>query len=92
MLGKDLQQVPSLIKINQDVQLLEDGKIFVEVHAIDLQAVVHCNVVRVRYREEGETTSAEIRNSGDDVDCTEGDVLNAGAVVIVDKSALSSLT
>lgn len=87
MLGEDLKQVPALVEINQDIQLLEYVYIGPKRPGHLCQALPQIRVVCSWYTEELDTARLETSYGSDDVVRAEGYVLDSGAVVVVDESA-----
>lgn len=87
MLGEDLKQVSTLVKINQDIQPLEHVYIRSKCPGHLCQAFPQIRIVCSWYAEELDTARLEPRYGSDDVMCPEGYMLHSGSVVIVDESA-----
>jgi hypothetical protein len=86
MLGEDLKQVSTLVKINQNIQPLEHVYISSKRPRHLCQAFPQIRVVCSWYAEELDTARLEPRYGSDDVVRAEGYVLHSGTVVVVDKS------
>lgn len=86
MLGEDLEQVSTLVKINQDIQPLKHVYIGSERPGYLCQAFPQIGIVCSWYTEELDTARLETSYGGDDVVRAEGYVLYSGAVIVVDES------
>lgn len=83
MLCEQLQQVTSLVKVNQDIQALQHVEVLLEFQSRFLQALPHRRVVRLGHLDELHATRLQVRDVPDDVVGAEGDVLHARAAVKV---------
>jgi hypothetical protein len=83
MLREQLQQVPTLIKINQDVQAFQHFKVLIERHARLLQPHLHAIVVRLRHLDKLNTSRLQIRNIAHDIVCSERNVLHTRSTIKV---------
>lgn len=83
-LGEQLQQIPALVKINQNVQLLNRLKRLLQFQACRLQSLTHVVIVRLRHRNELDAPRTKIRDGIDDVGRSKRDVLDSRTVVEVD--------
>lgn len=88
MLGKDLQKVSTLVEIDQDVEFLEDIHVGGEGPRHAGESLAEVGIVCGGDLEELDTAGLEIGDGGDDVVRAEGDVLDAGTVIVVHKSGL----
>jgi hypothetical protein len=83
MLREQLQQVPALIEINQDVQTLEHLKVLIERHTRLLQPHLHAIVVRLRHLDKLHTSCLQIRNVAHDIVCSERNMLHTRSTIEV---------
>lgn len=81
VLREQLQQVPALVEVDQDVQAPEYPEVLVETHPHRLEGLPHGVVVRSGHLDELNAAGLEAGNGLDDVCAAEGDVLDARAVV-----------
>lgn len=85
MLGEDLKQVSALVKIHQDIQPLEHVYVRPKCPRNLCEALSQIGIVCGRDTEELDTACLEVSHGGDDVVRAERNVLDSGAVVVVDK-------
>ena len=84
MLREQLQQIPIRVKVNEDVELAQRVKVLVQHHADPVEPSADVVVVSARHLDELDAAGTQAADGGDDVRRAEGDVLDAGAAVVVD--------
>jgi len=84
MLREQLQQIPALVKVDQNVEALEHFKVLVEHQPGLLEPQLHAVVVRLGDLDELDASGLEIRDRADDIVRAQGDVLHARPAVEVD--------
>lgn len=84
VLREQLQKVPALVKINQDIQTLQHFKVLIELEPRLLKSHLHTIVIRLRHLDELNTSCFQIRNVAYDVVGAQGNVLDAWSAVEVD--------
>lgn len=83
-LRKQLQQIPSLIEINQYIQIPDRLKILLQNQPGLLEPYLQVLVIRIWDLDEFNTPGSEVGDVADDIVCSKGDVLNTSAVEKVD--------
>ena len=83
-LGEDLQQVPVVVVVDEDPQLLEGVDVLLDLHRRRLQPLAQLSVVGVRDVEELGAPVSKVLDALDDVVRPEGNVLHSGCPVVVD--------
>lgn len=86
MLRKDLQQIPALVKVDQDIQPLQPRHVCPVGPRYVREPLAEVGVVWGRDLEELYAACLKVCYSCDDVVCAEGDVLDACAVIILHES------
>lgn len=82
-LGEKLEQVATLIKVNQNIQALNRLKVFLQHQSGLLEPGLHVGVICVRDLDELDSAGLQVGDVADDVVCEKGDVLHTGTVVEV---------
>ena len=85
-LGEDLQQVTLVVVVHQDLQALQGVDVLLHLGAHILEAFSQSVVVLIGdLVEELDATSLHALDGGDDIFGAHGDVLHAGAAIVLDK-------
>lgn len=79
-LCEQLQQIAPRVEINQDTELLQHFKILLQLQPARLETRRHLRIVCVGDGDEVDTSLLHVDDCADDVGCSQGDVLHAGAV------------
>lgn len=82
--GEYLQQVAILVVVDQDLQLLQNLQVLFDLHLAAGESQPQKVVVRVRHGEKLDAARAEALYGRNNVVGVEGDVLDAGAAVVLD--------
>lgn len=82
-LRKQLQQIPILIEINQNIQRTNGIKVFMQLQTCLLQPDLDILVVCIWDFDELDASCFQVCDVADDIVCSEGNMLHAGAVVEV---------
>jgi hypothetical protein len=89
MLGEDLQQISTLVKVDEDIEFLQDVDVGAQGPGDVGETPAEVRVVCTGDFEELNAPGLEVCDGGDDVVGAEGDVLDAGAVIVVDESGFA---
>lgn len=84
MLCEELQQVTTLVEVDQNIQTLQHLKVLVESQPRLLEPHLHAIVVCLGNLDELDTSSLQVRNVAHDVIRPQRDVLDTGTAVKVD--------
>ena len=86
MLGKNLQQIPALIEVDEDVVPLQRVEVLGHLGARACQSHPDVFVVRVRDRKKFDIALEKAVDRVDDIVCAQGDMLAARTVEVVAES------
>lgn len=86
MLCEDLQKIAALVKIDQNIVLLQHVDVLGDLHTLCFQLLSYFHVIDRRNLEEADAARLQVAHGRDDIVRAEGDMLAAGTVVVVDES------
>jgi hypothetical protein len=84
MLSEELQQVPTLVKVDENIQTLEHLKVLVELESRFLEPHLHRVVVRFGHLDKLDAASFQVGNVAHDIIRSQRNMLDARAAVKVD--------
>lgn len=84
MLGEQLEEVPTLVKVDQNIQATNSVEIFVQDQTRLLHPHFQAFIVCIGNLDELHATSLEVGDIPDDVVCAESDVLDSSTVIKID--------
>ena len=86
MLGKNLQQIPALIEVDEDVVTLQRIEVLGHLGAHTFQSRSNIRIIRAWNRKEVDATLLKAVDRVDDIVCAQGDMLAARTVEVVAES------